>query len=109
MNATTTIHTDPHGNECPWPTSEGYWMGFLNDHWFPLETMRVKDDLPIINIDAHTQASAQVGMPIVARFPKTRGDWPFIFKGNHPVNRWRLPTETEADQIRHFYSLPPIS
>ena len=86
-----------------WPTEEGFWMAQLHGvDWFPLRTMALKDDL---------RESAAFGsvLAIVAQYPRAAKDWPYCFKGNHPVTKWRRPTLSELERIHHFYGLtcPP--
>lgn len=79
----------------PWPTSEGYWMGALPKcgTWFPLHVMGLKSDLP----------GDERIIGYVAKFPESQESWPYLFSGNHPIDRWRLPTPDEMVRIKHFY------
>lgn len=86
----------------PWPVSEGIWMGWLNDCWFPLKVKELKGDLQDMTA---TIPDETVTIAIVAQFPESETSWPYLFRGNHPVNQWRLPSEEEMVRAKHFYGL----
>lgn len=82
-----------------WPQDEGIWMGWLDDCWFPLKVKELKGD---------TEGHADFGrtIAIVAQFPESTTSWVYLFQGNHPVLRWRRPTEDELRRARQFYQIP---
>jgi hypothetical protein len=84
----------------PWPTDEGMWMGWV-DHmtiWFPMRAKYLLGDDPS-NVDTYQKPIA-----LVAQFPESETSWPFLFKGSHPVNQWRRPTEAELEKAKTFYA-----
>jgi hypothetical protein len=99
--------------EIPWPTEGGIWMAWMQDGWFPLRAMPMRDDLPTREeIEYHEKIGARQlrkVLAIVVQFPKSPNEWPYTFQKCHPCSRFRRPTPEENAKARHFYSLPPIS
>ncbi len=85
-----------------WPNDGGVWMAWIPGtkeepgSWFPLKTIEIKGDLPEREDFGKTLA-------IMAQFPRSKTEWPYLFKGNHPWTRWRKPSEEELQKIDHFY------
>lgn len=69
--------------------------------WFPLKVIELKGDLP-------GQADFGKTVALVAQFPGSKSEWPYLFQGNHPFTRWRKPTQEEVSKIHHFYSAVPV-
>jgi hypothetical protein len=96
-----------------WPTDEGIWMGNMGKpgagEWFPLKTAPLRDDLPSPEEIAREKAGEVMPpraiLAIVAQWPKSETEWPFLFKGNHPVKEWRRPTPDELQRAKRFYRL----
>lgn len=82
---------------CDWPTEPGIWMGKVSDgDWFPMQAKLLKE---------YPKGEPHLPMPIVTRYPQSATNWPFTFKGCHPVNEWRKPTPNELSNARKFYGL----
>lgn len=96
-----------------WPTDEGIWMAWIGDTtgWFPLRSKYLRDDLPTREEMAR-EAAGEVMPPrkvlaIVAQWPESEKSWPFTFKGCHPAQLWRRPTEDEMRRAKIFYGESP--
>ena len=97
--------------EMPWPDSGGIWMAWIEDMqcWFPLRAMPLRDDTPtgeeIARHKLENTCHLREVLAIVVQLPRSKTEWPYVFRGNHPCVRFRRPTELELKHARHFYGL----
>lgn len=96
----------------PWPTDEGIWIGYVDGvGWMPFQTMFLRDDLPTQQDMAEEKRTGVkwIGKPlaVVAQLPERDGSWPYLFKGSHPVSRWRRPDADELRRAQVLYGTTP--